>query len=212
MKLVVALMCLGLSACALMERSPRSGYASYEEESSYSGSASLYEQRRENVENDAREELGLQDRPLTEGERQAVEYRIRLKREEAKIATKREKRQYYQVRSALRSDRERLYFLSLPTVEARERWAQQRGLGSSDETYSDEVAKTIESNDISLGMTQKAVSESWGDPDAVETAGNPIYGYERWRYNRYISGNDGYQKENRIVYFEGGRVVGWERN
>lgn len=212
MKLVVALMCLGLSACALMERSPRSGYSSYEEESSYSGSANLYEQRRENVESDAREELGLQNRPLSDSERQAVDFRVRLKREEAKIATKREKRQYYRVRSALRSDRERLYFLSLPTFEARERWAQQRGLAASDEAYSDEVAKTIEGNDISLGMTQKAVSESWGDPDAVETAGNAIYGYERWRYNRYVSGNDGYQKENRIVYFEGGRVVGWERN
>lgn len=212
MKLVVALMCLGLSACALMERSPRSGYSSYEEDSTYSGTPSLYEQRRQNVEADAREELGLQGRPLTDPEAQAVETRIRLKRAEGRLATKREKRQYYQVRSSLRSDRERLYFLSMPTFEARERWAQQRGLGSTEETNSDEVAKTIENNDIALGMTQKAVSESWGDPDAVETAGNPVYGYERWRYNRYVSGNDGYQKENRIVYFEGGRVVGWERN
>jgi hypothetical protein len=164
------------------------------------------------VNEDAKEELGLGSRPLSDDERIAVESRVRLKRMESRLATKREKKQYYDVRSALNSDRERIYFLSLPTYEARERWAQQRGIGGGgEEVYSEPIAKTIEANDIALGMTQKAVTQSWGDPDAVEVAGNPLYGYERWRYNRYISGNEGYQKELRIVYFEGGRVVGWER-
>lgn len=164
-----------------------------------------------NVETEAREELGLLGRPLTDEERLALETRIRLKRQESRIATKRDKKQYFQVRSALKNDRERLMFLSLPTFEARDRWAQARGLGHQDEVYSDEVAKVIEGNDIALGMSQKGVMESWGDPDMVETAGNALYGYERWKYNRYVSGNEGYQKEMRIVYFEGGRVVGWER-
>lgn len=209
MRMLLALAMLGLSACALLDRDPRSGYA-YEYDSRAS-TADLYNQRRENVEYEAREELGLLGRGLEDDERAAVETRIRLKRAEQRLSTRREKKQYYEVRAALRNDRERLYFLSLPTYEARERFAQNRGLRTEEETYSDEMAKTIESNDIALGMSQKAVMEAWGDPDAVEIAGNPIYGFERWKYNRYVSGSEGYQKELRVVYFESGRVVGWER-
>lgn len=212
MRHLLILTLLGLSACASIGRSPRSGY-DYEDDGGDQASAtpSLYEQKAVTVETEAKEELGLQNRPLSDDERQSVELRVRLKRAETRLASKRDKKQYYGIRSALKNDRERLYFLSLPTFEARERWAAMRGIGGADEARTDEVAKTIEANDIALGMSQKAVLESWGDPDAVESAGNPLYGYERWKYNRYISGNDGYQKEMRIVYFEGGRVVGWER-
>ncbi|HMN67363.1 MAG TPA: hypothetical protein PKC28_02385 [Bdellovibrionales bacterium] len=209
MRLLIALSFLGLSACAMIERSAQSGYM-YENDG-YQRSADIYQQKALPTESEAREELGMLGRSLEDDERAAVETRIRLKRQEAKLATKREKQQYYQVRSALKNDRERLHFLSLPTFEARERWAAGRGLGVSEEAYSEDVAKTIESNDIALGMSQKAVMESWGDPDAVEIAGNAVYGLERWKYNRYVSGNEGYQKELRVVYFEGGRVVGWER-
>ncbi len=211
MKYVVVLLSIGLSACAMFDRNPRSGYFYQEEVSGSSRSNDLYELRKHTVETEAREELGLMGRSLSPEERGGLEQRIRLKRLEGQIATKREKKQYYQIRSLLKNDRERMYFLSLPTFEARERWAANRGLSQKDETYSEDVAKAIESNDISLGMSQKAVMESWGDPDAVEVAGNQIYGYERWKYNRYVSGNEGYNKEMRIVYFEGGRVVGWER-
>jgi hypothetical protein len=210
MRFLIVVSLLGLSACAAFSRSSRSGYA-YDEEERGPRPPDLYEQRQASIEDDAKEELGLGSRPLSDDERASVENRVRLKRLENRISTKREKKQYYNVRAALRSDRERIYFLSIPTYEGRERWAQTRGLGAHDETYSDEVAKVIELNDISLGMTQKAVMQSWGDPDAVEVAGNPLYGYERWKYNRYVSGNEGYQKELRVVYFEGGRVVGWEK-
>ncbi len=212
MKTLVILLSLGLSACALIERDARSGYAYSYDSSAISGPDSLYEQRRMHMQDQAREELGLMGRPLEDNERVALELRIRLKRMEARLATKREKKQYYDIRSHLKNDRERIYFLSLPTYEARERWAASRGLGQKDEAYTEEIAQTIEAKDIALGMTQKAVMESWGDPDAVEVAGNPIYGFERWKYHRYVSGADGYQKEMRIVYFEGGRVVGWERD
>ena len=212
MRLLLVISFLGLSACAMFSRDPRSGY-SYDEDTMTTTSAGpdIYQQRKLRVEGDAREELGLGSRPLGDDERAAVETRIKLKRMESRLNTKREKKQYYNLRSALRSDRERMGFLSLPTYEARDRWAQQRGLANQDESYSDEVSKILENNDIALGMTQKAVMQSWGDPDAVEVAGNQLYGYERWKYNRYVSGNEGYQKEMRVVYFEGGRVVGWER-
>jgi hypothetical protein len=211
MRLITIVALLGLSACASLSRSPHSGYFYDDEESRASAEPSLYEQKEQSVETEAREELGLQNRPLSDDEASAVETRVHLKRAEARLSTRREKKQYYNVRSALKNDRERLYFLSLPTYEARDRWAANRGLGATDENRSEGVAKAIEANDIALGMSQKSVLESWGDPDAVETAGNPLYGYERWKYNRYVSGNEGYQKELRVVYFEGGRVVGWER-
>lgn len=211
MKYLLVLCLLGLSACAMFQRTSRSGYHSSYEESVGSSAYDPQAEKRLTVENEAREELDLLGRPLSDEEAIALQTRIRLKRMETKLATKREKKQYYQIRSQLKNDRERMYFLSLPTYEAREHWAGGRGLGQKDETYSDELAKVIESNDIALGMSQKAVMESWGDPDAVEIAGNAVYGYERWKYNRYVSGNEGYQKEMRIVYFEGGRVVGWER-
>jgi hypothetical protein len=209
MRLLLVASMLGLSACAALQRSERSGY-SYEEYNESEQPKDLYEQKADSVESEAKEELGLDSRPLSTDEANAVETRVKLKRMESRLETKREKKQYYGVRSALKNDQERIYFLSLPTIEARERWAQTRGLGG-DESYSDDIAKVIESNDIALGMTQKAVMQSWGDPDAVETAGSAVYGYERWKYNRYVSGNEGYQKELRVVYFEGGRVVGWER-
>jgi hypothetical protein len=210
MRLLLILSFLGLSACAGLQRDPRTGYM---DDGEITGQVEdLYKQKQMSVINEAREELGLQGRPLTAEERIAVVLRVHLKRKESRLPTKREKKQYYQLRSALKSDRQRLAFLGLPTFEARERWAQSRGIGTGEEKYSDELAQVIEANDIALGMSQKAVTESWGDPDAVETAGNQLYGFERWRYNRYVSGNEGYQKEVRVVYFEGGHVVGWERN
>jgi len=210
MRLLLLVGFLGLSACAGLQRDSRTGYADDQETSIQV--ENIYKQKQANLINETREELGLQGRPLTDSERAAIEQRIRLKRAEARISTKREKKQYYQLRTALKNDRARLAFLTLPTFEARQRWAQSRGMGLNDEKYTDEMAQVIEANDIALGMSQKAVMESWGDPDAVETAGNELFGYERWRYNRYVSGNDGYQKEIRVVYFEGGQVVGWERN
>lgn len=211
MKLVTILSLISLSACALFDRHPNSGYLSYPGDEA-SESHDIYELKAMGDEHEAREELGLLARPLTNDERLVVETRLRLKRQEERLATKREKKQYFDLRSGLKSDRDRLYFLSLPNFEARERWAQNRGLAATtDEVYSDDIAKVVDANDIAVGMSQKAVMESWGDPDAVEIAGDPVYGYERWKYNRYISGSDGYEKELRIVYFEGGRVVGWER-
>lgn len=209
MKYWMMLTFLGLSACALMERSSSSGYSFDQDAPNIDNN--IYEQRRTNVETEAREELGLMGRPLGDEERQAVELRIRLKRQEARLVSKRERKQYFDVRSALKNDRERLQFLSLPTYEAKARFAQARGFGQQEESRPDDIAKLIESNDIALGMSQKAVTESWGDPDMIETAGNEMYGFERWKYNRFVSGDEGYKKELRIVYFEGGHVVGWER-
>jgi len=205
----VLIFTLGLSACATMDRDPRSGYGGLNEYRSDSV-REFYQERQDKEEIDAREELGYSGRALNEKERARLEDRIRLKRLESQIEAKRDQKQYYSVRGAIPSDRERIQFLSLPSYESKQRWLQNHGYGKEETSYSDGVAKTIEAHDISLGMSQKAVRESWGDPDMVENAGNPMYGYERWNYYRFTASSDGYNKENRIVYFESGRVVGWE--
>src|SRR5262249_28898049 len=122
MRYLIVLGLFGLSACAALNRNPRSGYA-YDEYDQPTSAQDLYQQREARVEEEAREELGYSSRELTEDERAAIETRIRLKRMESHLVNKREKKQYYEVRSLLRSDRERLNFLSLPTFEARERWS-----------------------------------------------------------------------------------------
>jgi hypothetical protein len=210
MRLLLMVAMLGLSACSLFQRSTASGYS--DDYAVGESPSDFYRQRHIAEEQDAKEELGLNGRILSEDQSHAVDTRVRLKQAEARIATRREKKQYYDLRGALRTDSRRLYFLSLPGFEARQHWAAAQGLDHADEKVSPQITEAIENKDIVLGMSKKAVTESWGDPDAVEVAGNPIYGYQRWKYNRYISGSDGYEKQLRIVYFENGRVVGWERH
>lgn len=207
MRILLILCYLGLSACAMMERDPRSGYNQADSADSV---REFYQEREDKDELDAREELGYSGRALTEQERYRLDQRMRLRRMESNIESKRDRQQYYSIRGVLRSDNERMAFLALPNYEAKQRWLQNRGYLKEEAAYPENVAKTIEAQDIALGMSRKAVRESWGDPDFVENAGDPMYGYERWNYHRFTPGSDGYQKENRIVYFESGRVVGWE--
>jgi hypothetical protein len=129
---------------------------------------------------------------------------------ESKLSTDRDKRQYYRIKGLMLDDKERAYYLALPTAEARERWAANRGFNAEQEGHSDETAALIEKNDVAVGMSQKAVLEAWGDPDIVEVAGNDVYCNERWRYSKYVSSNEGYQKVDKYLYFEACRLVGWE--
>lgn len=63
-------------------------------------------------------------------------------------------------------------------------------------------------NDIFLGMPMERVKQAWGTPRRVEVAGNPELLNQRWIYP------DGpferFGSNARIIYFERGRVVGWE--
>jgi len=149
-------------------------------------------------------------RPLAESERIALEYRLQLKRMEAAIPTRKERKQYYRYKAFLPNDLARITFLYIPTVEARTHWINKMGASNNSQGYSKDLVQIIENNDIAIGMSQQAVTESWGDPDMVEVAGNPVYRNERWKYTKYVSSEGGYRKEMRLIYFEGGRVAGWE--
>lgn len=127
---------------------------------------------------------------------------------ENNLLTTEEKRQYARYKSYL-NESEKVEFLKLDDVFARERWVQMRGLGTSSERYNRNVASLVEQNDIALGMQKDAVRDSWGDPEYVEVSGNPKFENERWKFSVPVQTTEGYQMEERLVYFENGRVVGW---
>lgn len=51
------------------------------------------------------------------------------------------------------------------------------------------------------------VAKTWGEPARVQSAGQPELGNQRWVYpesSAYI------KPKARVIYFERGRVAGWE--
>ncbi|MDZ4676930.1 MAG: hypothetical protein SGI74_05410 [Oligoflexia bacterium] len=161
---------------------------------------------------DALDELGLSpSKSLSGDERDALEKRMKLKRLERSLVSAKEREQYYNFRPYLDSDEERMAFLSLPSTDARDRYAMQRGIYFRTNKFAPAVKEAVSKSDIILGMTKEAVIESWGEPEAVEVAGSQLYGNERWKFTEYISTPEGYQREERVVIFESGKVVGWQR-
>jgi hypothetical protein len=170
-----------------------------------------FDMKQYELRNKVAQEMGYESyQKLAPFERQDVEDRIALERGERLLQSKREREQYYNFKPYLKNDRERLDFIRLGTYENRERYLQRHGLLNGTEQRSDQVADMIRKQDITVGMTKQAVRESWGDPDAIEVAGNPMYGNERWKYTQDVASADGFKTKNRVVFFEGGVVSGWE--
>lgn len=203
----------GLTACSTFDRSSQSGYAGMQDGESMDSVRDFYMARQKAKANNARTELGYTTtQDLTENDVALVKARIELARLEAGLEYDAEKKQYYAYKPFFKNDFDRIQFLSLPTREARERWAANRGLTTSETNFDNQTSALIENNDIGKGMSKTAVQQSWGNADLEEAAGNPVYGNERWIYNKLVSTGDGYKPEKRIIYFEAGRVVGWETN
>ncbi len=64
-------------------------------------------------------------------------------------------------------------------------------------------------NRLTLGMEMPQVLELWGKPTDVKAAGEPSDGNQRWVYSEGVAGLYGLGTQ-RVVYFEQGRVAGWE--
>ena len=107
-------------------------------------------------------------------------------------------------------DEERITFLSQPSFESKQEWIQSSGILSRQNQLGQKYKKTIDNQDIAIGMPNELVKKSWGDPVQVETSGNPLYRNEKWKYIRNVSSPEGFKQERRVVYFENGKVVGWE--
>jgi hypothetical protein len=197
---------LASSGCALFEDQDRPRASVQEDD--FAAYAAM-----KNGSSDAYDELGLQpSKRLSDEERESLEKRIRLKRLEQTLISQKAREQYYNFKSSLDSDDERIIFLQLPTIEARDRYAIQKGIYFRSNKYLPQVRDAVKRNDIVLGMTKEAVLESWGEPEDVEVAGNSLYGNERWKYIEFVSTQEGFQREERMVIFESGKVVGWKLN
>lgn len=86
---------------------------------------------------------------------------------------------------------ERIYYLKLPYHE-RYSYLESRGLISS--AYS--------ASQVNLGMSKTEVLTVLGRPQRVDIAGNPTFENERWLYAE--------QGNPKFIYFESGKVGGWE--
>lgn len=199
-----------LSGCALM-RSSESGHSSrYDSNSSNSGQN--YRYRDLEVRDSTATELGYGSyQRLSGAEQREVEDRVDLKRLERNLQTQREREQYYRYKPLMKSDRQRAEFIQVGSFEGRQRWLRAKGISGVGERHTAETTQLIAEQDVALGMSRLAVKQSWGDPDAIEVAGNPIYGNERWQYTTNNASTEGFNSEKRTIYFESGVVVGWER-
>jgi hypothetical protein len=196
--------------CTALQRSSRSGYSDRDD----SSSAASADRERQSTQFDASvDELGLRrEKNLTDAQLQAIELRTQLRRAEKTLDGHVELEQYYRNKPYMKNDRDRLEFLRLGSIDDRSRWLVAHGLQGSATPNPPEIQALIDVNDITLGMTKSAVRDAWGEPEVVEVAGNPVFGNERWRYTEQKSSAEGFQTEHRVVYFESGRVVGWENH
>ena len=136
--------------------------------------------------------------------------KTRLKQLENALSSRKEVEQYSKALPWFDNDQERIQFLQLPGFESRQKWLVQQGFSSRSSRAQSKMKDLVEAQDIAVGMPQSLVRQAWGEPSTVEVSGNPQFKNERWHYNRYVSTQDGYKPEKKLVYFEGGKVVGWE--
>lgn len=155
-------------------------------------------------------ELGFDPKKeITPEQKQEILTRKKLRQLERSLDSQKERLQYSKVLPWLNNDQEKIDVLSIPTIEGRQVWINKNKIWSraKDLKNFDEV---VEAQDIALGMPADYVKKSWGEPSNIETSGNPIYKNERWKYIKQVSTPQGYRQETRLLYFEGGRVTGWE--
>ncbi|MBL7545457.1 MAG: hypothetical protein JNL11_16685 [Bdellovibrionaceae bacterium] len=126
------------------------------------------------------------------------------------LVTQQDKALYSKLLPWFHSDEEKLSFLRNSDYEEKQKWVIKSKILNRSSELASRYKRLIDSQDIAIGMPNEIVKRSWGDPLNVETSGNVLYKNEKWRYSRTVSTPDGFKQEKRIVYFEGGRVVGWE--
>lgn len=129
---------------------------------------------------------------------------------ERQLSTRREKEHYSKLLPWFRHDKEKLQYLNLPNIQEKQKWAIDKGIWTRAKNPSSDMKEIMDSGDIAIGMPMDFVLKSWGEPLQKEVSGNPIFKNEKWKYSRSIPSPAGYKQERRTVYFEGGRVVGWE--
>jgi hypothetical protein len=146
---------------------------------------------------------------MTTSEIELVKDRSTLRRLERAVESDREQMHYAKILPLLRTDREKIDYLSLPSLQGRLAWANRNKIWDRSRPDS-KLVDISDRQDIAVGMTTQLVRRAWGEPESVEASGNPIYKNERWKYVKDVPTSNGYKRERRYVFFESGRVVGWE--
>lgn len=192
-----------LAGCADFQRSRESGYSTPRSPNAVSANNDRMTQQ-------SAYEMGKDPNSLTAQDLSDIRSREKVRQLERTLGSRKEQEQYSKVLPWFANDEEKIAFLSIPTLEGRQQWINSKGIWNRAQVPQAEMKQIVEAQDIMVGMPGEYVKRSWGEPVAVEVSGNPIYKNERWKYQRFVSGSEGYRKETRYVYFEGGRVVGWE--
>lgn len=155
-------------------------------------------------------ELGLSPNNMTPDEAKQVQQRRQVKGLERGLESRQEKDQYSKILPWFKDDEEKISFLSIPSLEGRQQWINKNNIWSRARVPANRMKDLIDAQDIAVGMPMEYVRRAWGDPVSVESSGNPIYKNARWKYIRNVPGADGFHQQKRFVYFESGRVVGWD--
>jgi len=108
--------------------------------------------------------------------------------------------EYMQVKGALNSDHERIYYLRLLPQE-KQQYLQARNIRIQKKYVSVREFHQSRASNIVLGMGKNEVLGTMGQPDRRDFAGSPMEGNERWAYH---SGG-----RVRYIFFESGQVDGW---
>lgn len=182
-------------SCSSFERSADSGYARPGTKSTKSG----WKKLEAGISNQSL----IKDTPLNDEQ-------LQIKQLENSLSTRKEIEQYSRALPWLKNDSEKLEFLSQPGVEGKQKWLTDNNMQDRIQRIKIQLKDLVEAQDIALGMPEELVKKSWGEPESVDISGNPLFRNQRWRYNKYVSGQEGYKQERKTVYFEGGKVVGWE--
>jgi hypothetical protein len=129
---------------------------------------------------------------------------------EDKLNTRQEIEQYSKALPWFENEQERIEYLEKPNFTAKQKWITEKKLFSRSASLFKKFQPIIEAQDIAMGMPQDYVRRAWGEPEKIEVAGNPAFKNEKWTYSKFVSSIDGYKKEGKVVYFEGGKVNAWE--
>ncbi len=82
-------------------------------------------------------------------------------------------------------------------------------LMAAQQLEAERIRAAVRYSDLVVGMGMDQVRAVWGEPREVQTAGDARMGNQRWVYFNGLS-SPWSLSSARIVYFEEGRVVGWD--
>ena len=144
--------------------------------------------------------------PSSASQKKLSDYELSLKSELYRLEgnlDEIEQRNYIEYKDKLGNDSQKIYYLSLDTVERRN-YLITRGLikekRNSFYTHGERAIASI-TNDIVVGMHKSEVSRVWGEPARKDFAGDKRDENERWAYRR----ND----KIKFIFFNAGMVEGW---